>query len=115
MLGTLLHATDLCSKFGFDDGDLLMYHFYEIEFHESSPDSALNTFDSTVLVHLVRKHLGPLLPGVELYEISSCHNPIRAQSEHHELIETQFANVYATITEADVIAAKAEVLALWSN
>lgn len=105
-----LNATDLCSKFGFVDGDVLMYSFDNIEFAEGVPGDTLNDLESTVLVHLVRKHLLPLLPGVATYEIGSAHNPIRAEEYCHELLNRTYTNVSVAVSETDVLTAKAEVL-----
>ena len=106
-----LNATDLCSKFGFGDGDVLMYFFANIEFDEEVHGDTLNGLENTVLVHLVRKHLLPLLPGVSTYEISSIHNPIRAEEYCHELLNRTYTNVSVAVSETDVLTAKAEVLA----
>lgn len=76
-----LHAHELLSKWGFDDGDppqhILDYaHTVEIDFRDLIP-----RWDA-VLRALVRQHLLPALAAnghqVEAYDIGGCHNPIRA-------------------------------------
>lgn len=87
-----------------------MYTF-DIEFDEGTPNHTLNVLESEVLVHLVRKHLLPLLPGVEVYEIGSIHNPIRAEDHCLKLLSNEYENVSVEVSAADVLVAKAEVLA----
>lgn len=72
-----LHAQSLASKFGFMDGDIVSL-FCE----ENNIESELKDKDSHyVLIKLVRKHLLPLVSHVEVFEISTMHNPIRCEDE----------------------------------
>lgn len=65
------HADSLASKWGFEDGDILG----EFDLPNSVDEHAL-------LIRLVRAHLLPLLnPRLEVIEIGTCHNPIRALGE----------------------------------
>lgn len=73
----VLRACGLASKYGFSDGDILS----EIIFDKLGYEQWANARQSEILVDLVRERLLPLLPGVEVYEISTCHNPIRAKDE----------------------------------
>lgn len=93
---TLL-ATDLTSKWGFWDGDILRDGGI-LERPHPLPEGADN---HAVLIWLVRKHLLPLLPGVEVYEIGTCHNPIRTDQE----LTPEQDDVQVEIAEADVLEA----------
>lgn len=63
----VLEASELLSKWGFEDGDIC---------------------DHELLIYLVRKHLQPLLDErVELEEIVTCHNPIRATIETRQYVD----------------------------
>lgn len=96
-----LRASDLTSKFGFWDGGILgplVIDWYA----EAPPMHVPNDVDShDVLAQLVRTHLLPLLPGVEVYEIGTAHNPIRTDQELTDAQE----DVQVEITQADVDAA----------
>ena len=77
-----LHAFSLCSKFGFDDGDLLSSH--------------------AVLIAVVRKYLLPLLdPRIEVEEINTHHNPIRATTLTRHLVDE---DVYVDVPLSDLVA-----------
>jgi len=66
-----LTAEDLASKWGFADGDLFFDFLW---------DHDLGDVDKhRVLVEAVRRYLLPLLPGVQVYEIETIHNPIRTE------------------------------------
>lgn len=72
-----LHAQSLASKFGFMDGDIVSF-FCGV----NNIESELKDKDShEVLIKLVRKHLLPLVSQVEVFEISTMHNPIRCEDE----------------------------------
>lgn len=72
-----LHAQSLASKFGFMDGDIVSF-FCGV----NNIESELKDKDShDVLIKLVRKHLLPLVSHVEVFEISTMHNPIRCEDE----------------------------------
>ena len=82
----VLYATDLLTKFGFGDGDILDD---VVETHpgdrreRGDPDEpedpdATESFEHAVLTRLVRRRLGKLLPDFEIRErMSMSHNPVR--------------------------------------
>lgn len=92
-----LYADCLGSKFGFNDGD--------------EPEALLDWCDEhglpypedwhAVLIRLVRAHLLPLLPGVEVQTISTAHNPIRAVDP----AVVQDSDVEVEVTWQDILAA----------
>lgn len=88
-----LHAADLASKFGFNDGDE----------PDDVRDMSLDVDWHPVLIWLVRTHLLPLLPGVEVYEIISIHNPIRAVDPDR----VRGSDVKVDLTLDDIVAAVA--------
>lgn len=67
----VLRAEGLLNKWGFSDGDLLA-------------DDTGSRHD--LLVELVKEHLLPLLPGVEVDRIVTIHNPVRATDATAHLI-----------------------------
>jgi major membrane immunogen (membrane-anchored lipoprotein) len=75
MSNLVLYADDLLSKWGFSDGDRLSDWVYD----------RLNRFDfeydnHKVLEELVKRYLLPKLDKkVEIYFISTIHNPVRAE------------------------------------
>lgn len=71
---TTLSSDSLCSKFGFMDGDVVTEMLWDADL-----DTDLCHHD--LLIHLVRKHLLPLLPGIETRIINCIHNPIRVMEE----------------------------------
>lgn len=79
----ILSAKDLASKWGFDDGDLLS------DITEVGKSHAL-------LIAAVRAFLLPLLPDVEVEEIVTCHNPIRATDATRYLCEDSDVRVALT-------------------
>jgi len=88
-----LDSSSLWSKYGFRDGDSLT---------ENRADIAHGVSRHAVLVHLVRTHLLPALPRpVRVFEISTCHNPIRA--EHDETEDFPYMGVW--VTDTDIAAA----------
>lgn len=67
-----LSAYELCTKFGFSDGDIVG------DYCDENKIDLKKRYHKDVLVKLVRKYLEPkLTPGISLYEICSIHNPIR--------------------------------------
>jgi len=90
----LLHPVDLCSKWGFDDGDICgpplwawsrstawAEHYQENADWEGNPARFYIT-QAPVLTELVRRHLKPLLPpGARLFRISTVHNTVRAEPD----------------------------------
>lgn len=85
----ILSAKDLASKWGFDDGDLLSGIAQVGKSH-------------SLLIASVRAFLLPLLPDVEVYEIGTCHNPIRATDETRHLCEG--SDVHVTLTRDQLLA-----------
>ena len=74
-----LNASSLLSKWGFLDGDLLD-DVHECDSHEA-------------LVSLVKTHLLPLLPGVEVDVFHTHHNPIRATVATAHLVNADISVV----------------------
>ena len=90
-----LHAQSLASKFGFMDGDIVSL-FCE----ENNIESEIKDKDShEVLIKLVRKHLLPLVSHVEVFEISTMHNPIRCEDEFIDEMRQSDAQVEVGIEE----------------
>lgn len=64
---------DVYSKWGFRDGDVI---------DEVCRELGLRKYCHELLVEIVRSKLLPLFPNpVEVYEISTCHNPIRVTDD----------------------------------
>lgn len=84
----VLLAEDLCSKWGFGDGDTpehLMDYWDAVGVRYASIDW------TAALVRLVREHLLPALAenhDIDVEEISTIHNPIRARTIDGEEIDT---------------------------
>ena len=82
-----LDSYSLFSKFGFCDGGVLDDWRYSLGddmvrglVAKPGTKTAFLGFEHALLSTLVRKHLLPALPhAVEVYDIGSCHNPIRAE------------------------------------
>jgi hypothetical protein len=78
--GIYLSGDSLFSKYGFNDGDMPDALMDWLDADHPSVDYSVEDWHP-VLVQLVRGHLLPLLPdGLEVYEIDTIHNPIRARS-----------------------------------
>ncbi|MEL4071705.1 hypothetical protein WKW50_16290 [Ochrobactrum sp. GPK 3] len=78
----LFRAECLLSKFGFHDGDILD----DDAFDGVLPDDLSR---HVPLIAAVRKYLLPLLdPRVEVFEIDSIHNPIRATHDTAQFVDT---------------------------
>jgi len=93
----VLHASSLASKWGFDDGALLLSQIVGYG-HELPPMDLHGADHQDVLVWLVRKHLLPALPGVEVYEIGTSHNPIRTD----QALTSEQMEVSVEVTQSDV-------------
>ena len=78
----VLFAESLLSKWGFEDGDML------------ADDTGVR---HELLVQMVKHHLLPLLQGVEVFEIRTCHNPVRATESTKHLILERFADVCVSV------------------
>lgn len=109
----VLHADGLLSKWGFNDGD--------------EPDAYLDWCDANghpypddwhqVLRTLVRTRLAPaLLQRVELVDVETAHNPIRAESVDGMDVTGLWLDSTAqvTLTPEDVVVPFADVLALYA-
>ena len=118
MKSVLLHSSSLFSKFGFCDGDILDDWRYEVgddmirglKAKQGSRADFLG-FEHALLSRLVRKHLLPALPRtVEIYDICSIHNPIRAEDGEAEDFDVVVEVGYDQITAeaADLIATSME-------
>lgn len=73
-----LDATDLCSKWGFNDGD---EPGWVMDFCEANGRPFASVDWHPILRDLVRRYLLPALSErhkVEVYDIDTIHNPIRA-------------------------------------
>lgn len=78
----VLFAESLLSKWGFEDGDVL------------ADDTGVR---HELLVQVIKDHLLPLLHGVEVFEICTCHNPVRATEATKHLILERFADVSVSV------------------
>lgn len=86
--GVWLHSDSLFSKWGFNDGDIL-----------SDLDVCSALEENEVLCALVKRFLLPACPAVKTYELSTSHNPIRAEPD-----EPRFDNVAVFVPMAEVVA-----------
>lgn len=83
---------DIYSKFGFGDGDAM---------REVCSELGLRRYYHELLIEIVRAKLLPLFPNkIEVYEISTCHNPIR--SDYSFGYDDQNANVVLKMTWAEI-------------
>lgn len=103
--GLRLDAESLWSKSGFNDGD--------------EPELLIDLMNANgvpwdqcrgwhgLLAGFVREYLLPLLPGVEVYEIGTIHNPIRATDQEYDRDNTpeRFRDVHVVIPWDTVLAA----------
>lgn len=90
-----LHAESLASKFGFMYGDIVSL-FCE----ENNIESEIKDKDShDVLIKLVRKHLLPLVSHVEVFEISTMHNPMRCEDDFIDELRQSNVQVKVSIEE----------------
>ena len=112
-LGELtLRSDDLCSKWGFNDGDI-PEHVVEwcdengIDWSEADWHEVLRT--------LVREHLLPVLAEhheVEVHHIETHHNPIRASRIDGQDIDTRNGPVPRLTPEQVTVPAEAVIAAL---
>jgi len=107
--GVVLVASSLLSKWGFRDGD--------------EPDEYLDWLDEQqlphpedwhpVLRHLVRTRLLPLIDeDIEVYDIETNHNPIRAGTVNGVEIDDTRAGNHGVLRDVDVVIPYAEVYAV---
>ena len=106
--GVWLWSYDLVSKWGFNDGDMpenLLDHLDDLGI------SYGKTEWHPILRRLVREHLLPKIPQqVEVYDIETIHNPIRASSVDGREVddlgepEGQIADVDVTVPWGVVVA-----------
>lgn len=81
-----LDSDSLFSKWGFRGGDTL---------RENDAGIPERVGNHAVLCHLVRTHLLPALPReVRVFEICTCHNPIRAEDD--EVNDFPYTGVWVT-------------------
>lgn len=96
MSNIILHASDLYSKWGFQDGDLLMDTQFDEQLEKMDDHKALES--------LIREFLLPALPDpveIEFYE--SIHNPVRAADWPEGAISEANASVSVEVPHAKVL------------
>ena len=101
-----LDADSLSSKFGFCDGDVLDDWRYSLGddmvrglVAKPGTKTASLGFEHALLSNLVREHLLPALPhAVEVYDICSCHNPIRAEAGEANVFDVEVVVSFEQIT-----------------
>lgn len=93
----VLCAEDIFTKYGFEDGDLLSNHLSVIDIWIEN--------DHETLCWIVRHTLLPAIPfRLEVEEIDTHHNPIRATKEYMHLAEqVEAMNIKATVSLDDVM------------
>lgn len=120
MTTIMLKASDLARKSGFIDGDAVAFMVERLEDSGAIPgiEARVRAFDAPrdvldkegypghtgdhkILVALVRRHLAPLLPGVEILDYFSAHNPVRCGAEHADLCAA--SRVSVTLGREDLI------------
>ncbi len=99
MREVVLRAEGLNSKFGFSDGEIL---------EDMIPEKWWDA-EHAILAHLVREKLLPLLDDrVSLFEIPTCHNPIRAELDTRKFVDGSvnvsvcFADVEKAVEQLDI-------------
>lgn len=92
-----LYVSDLASKFGFGDGDLIS------DFCSKNDIDTYYVSYVDILVTLVESELIPLVPGDRFYFMDTCHNPIRCEAEY--LTECSTSLMSVELTKDEVIAA----------
>lgn len=103
MASYMLHALSLCSRYGFSDGDLLSDEDFDARLYQGD---GMYISDDLPLMAAVRKYLVPKLdPRVEIEEICTHHNPIRATDEtkqfvdHCIVVELSFDEIWQAFVE----------------
>lgn len=121
-----LSASDLLSKHGFLDGDIISLLIADLEDSGAvpgiearveainAPDDVLDedgypghTGDHKILIALVRQHLAPLLPAFKIIDFTSHHNPVRCRAEDAAFCAA--SDVSVTLDADDVIRALEEI------
>lgn len=116
----VLHAVELMSKAGFEDGDILDDLLDENGFDslarplDDEGEACLDPcFGGAVLCEAVRRHLAPKLIGFEIgYDMSIAHNPVRLadmDAMDHDNVRGVLAGVSARLSEDDVLAIAREL------
>jgi len=103
-----LHSSGLLSKWGFNDGDAPDAWFDYCDAH--GVDAAAVGYP---LAALVRRYLLPALAGhhdIEVYEVGTIHNPIRAAVVDGVDIDAYAASSDIVLTPASVTVPLADVL-----
>lgn len=113
------HATDLGSKFGFGDGDMLDDLLWDNGFHDVPrlPEDDKrwpHDFEHTVLCEAIRRFLLPKLPAsIETVVIGTIHNPMRIENWTQVDMHATVGDVSATVSDDDVLALAREIHAGW--
>lgn len=108
-----LHVSDLASKYGFSDGDVTYDPLDELGFdstadvpYESNfPGEPTRFLGQVVLEELVRRHIAPLVPEIEIsYDVNCIHNPVGVWEEVAEEISQDMRYVDVSYEEICAIA-----------
>ncbi len=109
----------LLSKWGFQDGDLLFDVLYDqgIDLPATSHDDLRRSPEHELLISLVRDYVLPAIDqDVDVYEIHTIHNPIRARTvagqrvdDHAEPDESLITPAYVDVP-LDIILERARTL-----
>lgn len=93
-----LYSDGLLSKWGFRDGDVLMYYLWELPEYDDRDD--FSEFDShRALEELVKTHLLPALDQrVETVFIGTIHNPVRAKTADGLDVEGEWYDEWHSVT-----------------
>jgi hypothetical protein len=106
-----LSSESLRHKFGFDDGDIEMGRYDDLQKSIIPKDRHL-PFHHELLARTVERYLLPMLPeGVKTFRIGTCHNPIRL----HEESLKDFDDVAVDVPLSDVRAIAEEISKEWSE
>lgn len=104
-----LYARELCSKWGFQDGDILNDFVFDMN---------LDVYGGDLLCECVEKYLVPLLPhGIKTKRVGSIHNPIRLDDNEFKGMYDPFAelpcwaDVYVTLTDEQILSVANEIIA----
>lgn len=76
--------SDIFNKYGFADGNLLSWFFYEYQRKNGIKESALCD-DHIALYYVISRLVFEKHPSVELHFYTTCHNPVRTTTEEDEV------------------------------
>lgn len=106
-----LYGSSLTSKWGFSDGDVVFDWLYDNGYENDVPENGIAEHD--VLADLVRTHLVPVIEAaghtIELVEIGTIHNPIRAERidgqpiDWYDLDNDSIDELYVDVTREQII------------